>query len=115
MPQHVDLKIFPKTPMDIIEAAAKVDNWPAPTSIQLAACQALLKVVWKVQSNQAITTQPVYSVNNGAKTDTKIDDVNVNTVCGAYIQNDGTNNKQTWRMVTGNAGKQGAAVCEQTQ
>lgn len=113
LPQVIDLSYFPTSAMDV-EAAAKQFNWPKPAGDQLVACQALTSEIWKVQPWRDATTRPVYGVDkNGDKTDTRIDSVNVGTKCGTLVKAySATIKKLTWRMVTGNKGKQGAAVCE---
>lgn len=115
LPQNFDLSMFPTSPMDI-EAAAKQYNWPAPTGDQLTACQVMTAEIWKVQPWKTQTTRPVYQVTSGQKTSTQIDRVNVGVTCGALVQAySATIKSLTWRMVTGNTGKQGAAVCEKAQ
>lgn len=116
MPQHLDLSFIPDKPMDV-EAAAKKLKWKKPVGDQLAVCKALKQIVWKVYSNQDQPIQPVYQVvDNKDKihnkvTDNKIDEINTNTVCGGYVNNYGISDDLSWRMVTGKAGKQGAALC----
>lgn len=117
MPQNLDYSFLPDKPMDI-EAAAKKYNWKNPTGKQKAACQALMQIVWKVHSNQDQATQPVYQITDGKDnshnkvTDTVIDKVDTNTICGGYVNNYGVSEDRTWRMVTGKAGKHGAALCK---
>jgi len=114
LPQtNLDLSMFPTTAMDI-EAAAKQYNWPTPTGDAKTLCDALTQDIWKVQPWRTATTRPVYALDpTGKKSDTRIDTVNINVTCGAYVQAYSASiTKLTWRLVTGNAGKQGAAVCE---
>lgn len=112
---NFDLSKFPTTAMDI-EQVAKQYNWPTLTGDQATACKALTAEVWTVQPWRSLTMRPVYSVVNGAKTDTEIDRVNIGAICGTKVQAySATITALSWRMVTGNAGKQGAAVCEKAQ
>jgi hypothetical protein len=118
MPQHLDLKYFPEKPMDV-EAAARKYHWPKPSKDQKSACQAMKKIRWKVSSNQQQTMQPVYKIiDNKDKlhnkvTETVIDEINSNAVCGAYVNDYGISTDQTWRLVTGKSGKEGAALCKE--
>lgn len=113
IPQTVDLSKFPTTPMNV-EDVIKQYNWSAPTGEQLTVCQALTAEKWTVQPWRSATSRPVYALDpTGKKIDTRIDAVNVGVSCGAYVQAySATITKLTWRMVTGNHGKQGAAVCQ---
>jgi len=117
MPQNLDYSFLPDKPMDL-EAAAKQFKWKKPVGDQFTACQALMRIVWKVYSNQDQATQSVYKVidNNdnvhNKVTDDVIDEVNTNTVCGGYVNNYGISDDLTWRMVTGKTGKHGAALCK---
>jgi len=116
--QNFDLSKFPTTAMDI-EQVAKQYNWPNPAGDQQVACDALTKIVWTVQPyirNGKSYPRNVYQIDvAGNKTDTKIDKVNSGTMCGNFVQAySATITTLEWRMVTGNAGKHGAAVCEKT-
>lgn len=118
MPQNPDLSYFPDKPMDI-EAAAKKFKWRNPSGAQLKTCKAMMNIIWKVYANQDQTTQPVYKIDDNKEnihnkvTDTVIDHINTNAVCGGYVNNYGISDDLSWRMVTGKAGKQGAALCKE--
>lgn len=118
MPQHLDLSFIPDKPMDV-EAAAKKFKWKKPSGAQLGACKAIMQIVWKVYSNQHQATQPVYKIDankykiHNIVTDKVIDAVKTNTVCGGYVNNYGISNDLSWRLVTGKAGKRGAALCKE--
>ncbi|MEJ2438857.1 MAG: hypothetical protein P8Z72_04205 [Gammaproteobacteria bacterium] len=94
-------------------------SWPKPSKDQKSACQAMKKIRWKVSSNQQQTMQPVYKIiDNKDKlhnkvTETVIDEINSNAVCGAYVNDYGISTDQTWRLVTGKSGKEGAALCKE--
>lgn len=117
MPQYLDLSYIPDKPMDV-EAAAKKFKWKKPKGDQLSACKAIMRIVWKVYSNQDQPTQPVYQIDankhkiHNIVTDKVIDEVKTHSVCGGYVNNYGISNDLTWRLVTGKAGKRGAALCK---
>ena len=112
MPQRLDLSYLPDKPMDV-EAAAKKFHWKKPTAKQLELCEKMQEITWKVYSNQEQATQPVYKIADNIVTDTKIDDVDTNTLCGDYVASYGISEDQTWRRITGKTGKQGAALCKE--
>lgn len=120
IPQNLDYNALPDKPMDI-EAAAKRFKWKEPVGKQSTACKALMRIVWKVYSNQDQATQPVYQITDNKDktynkvTDTVIDNINTNTVCGGYVNTYGISEDLTWRMVTGNTGKRGAALCKKSK
>jgi len=113
MPQHLDLNKLPSCPMSL-ETAAKTMGWDKPTGENLTTCLKFMEDIWTVQPYRNYTTRPVYQISNdGKKTSTKIDVVNVGKRCDEFVQAySATVKKLTWRRVVGNNNKEGAAVCE---